>query len=110
MSTTIPEPRTVDVKGRAVGIYDYGESTGRPVFVFHGTPACGAGFAWADEAARALGVRLLAPDRPGVGLSGRLDSYRVADYPEQVGALADAMGVEKFGVWGYSGGGPYAVA
>jgi pimeloyl-ACP methyl ester carboxylesterase len=110
MSTTFPKPRTVDVHGRAVGIYDYGDPAGAPVFVFHGTPACGAGFGWADEPARALGLRLLAPDRPGVGLSARLDHYRVGEYSDQVGALADALGIERFAVWGYSGGGPYAVA
>ena len=32
----------------------------------------------------------------------------VADYPAQLGALADALGIDRFAVWGYSGGGPYA--
>lgn len=32
------------------------------------------------------------------------------DYPAQIGALADALDIEQFAVWGYSGGGPYAVA
>src|SRR5436190_460203 len=110
MSDDLPKPRTVDVSGRVVGIYEYGEPSGRPVFVLHGTPACGAGFAWADEPARVRGVRLIAPDRPGVGLSARQDAYRVCDYPEQIAALADAMSLDSFAVWGYSGGGPYAVA
>jgi pimeloyl-ACP methyl ester carboxylesterase len=78
--------------------------------VFHGTPACGAGFAWADAPARERGLRLIAPDRPGVGLSSRVEPFQVADYPAQVLALADAMGIDRFPVWGYSGGGPYAVA
>src|SRR3954470_3088289 len=98
MTVTLPKPRTVDVAGRAVGIYEYGDPAGRPVFVFHGTPACGAGFAWADEAARGLGLRLLAADRPGVGLSARIDDYRVCDYAGQVEALADAMEIERFAV------------
>jgi len=80
------------------------------VFVFHGTPACGAGFAWADEPARPRGLRLLAPDRPGVGLSSRRPGYVVSDYPAMVGALADVLGFHQFEVWGYSGGGPYAAA
>jgi pimeloyl-ACP methyl ester carboxylesterase len=78
--------------------------------VFHGTPACGAGFAWAETPARERGLRLIAPDRPGVGLSSRVPTFRVADYPAQVLALADALGVERFSVLGYSGGGPYAAA
>ena len=55
-------------------------------------------------------MRLIAPDRPGVGLSSGASGYTVADYPGMVAELADAMGIERFGVWGYSGGGPYAVA
>ena len=51
----IPQPRTVPVGGgRVVGVYEYGDPAGQPVMVFHGVPACGAGFPWAD-AARASG-------------------------------------------------------
>jgi len=106
----IPQPRAVTVGAGVVGVYEYGVPDGAPVFVFHGTPACGAGFAWADAPARERSLRLIAPDRPGVGLSSRLDSYTVADYPPMVAALADALGIERFAVWGYSGGGPYAAA
>ena len=106
----IPQPREVEVGGGVVGVYEYGDANGSPVFVFHGTPACGAGFAFADEPARERALRLLAPDRPGVGLSSRRPAYTVADYPAMVGALADALGIHQFAVWGYSGGGPYAAA
>lgn len=105
-----PAPREVNTVGQVVGVYEYGHPNGTPVMVLHGTPACGAGFAWADAPARERDLRLIAPDRPGVGLSSRVASFRVADYPAQVLALADALGFERFSVWGYSGGGPYAVA
>lgn len=110
MTTKAPEPREVSVAGCVVGVYEYGDPAGAPVMVLHGTPACGAGFAWADEPARARGLRLVAPDRPGVGISSPIDSYTVADYPAQLAALADALNIDRFAVWGYSGGGPYAVA
>jgi pimeloyl-ACP methyl ester carboxylesterase len=106
----IPQPREVTVGARVVGVYEYGDPDGAPVFAFHGTPACGAGFAWADAPARDRSLRVIAPDRPGVGLSSRLATYTVADYPPMVGALADALGIDRFAVWGYSGGGPYAAA
>jgi pimeloyl-ACP methyl ester carboxylesterase len=110
MTAGVPTPRTVTVGDAVVGIYEYGDPTGAPVMVFHGTPACGAGFTWADAAARARGLRLVAPDRPGVGLSSRVESWSIADYPASIAALADALHIGMFGVWGYSGGGPYAVA
>jgi pimeloyl-ACP methyl ester carboxylesterase len=110
MTTKAPDPGEVSVAGRTVGIYEYGDPAGSPVMVLHGTPACGAGFAWADEPARERGLRLIAPDRPGIGLSTPVPGYSIADYPAQLAALAHAMDIDRFAVWGYSGGGPYAVA
>jgi pimeloyl-ACP methyl ester carboxylesterase len=110
LTDPVPVPHTVTGAGRAVGVYEYGDPTGKPVMGFHGVPACGAGFAWADAPARDRGLRLIAPDRPGVGLSDLTGASRVADYPAPVAALADTLGVDRFAVWGYSGGGPYAVA
>lgn len=112
MSTTKPpDPRAVDLPdGTTVGLYEYGDPGGRPVLVFHGVPSCGAGFPWADEPARARGLRLVAPDRPGIGRSSGPPLDRVRDYPARIEALADALGIDRFAVWGYSGGGPFAVA
>jgi pimeloyl-ACP methyl ester carboxylesterase len=106
----IPKSRLANVDGRDVSVYDYGAPDGAPVLTFHGVPSSGAGFAWADGSAKARGLRIMAPDRPGVGLSSRVDGWGVADYPPMVAALADTMGVGSFAVWGYSGGGPYAAA
>jgi pimeloyl-ACP methyl ester carboxylesterase len=106
-----PPPRTVAVgSAREVGYYEYGDPDGRPVLAFHGVPACGAGFTFADEPGRARGLRVLAPDRPGVGLSTPVDEWDVGSYPAMVAAFADAVGIDRFGVLGYSGGGPFAVA
>ncbi|HUI48515.1 MAG TPA: alpha/beta hydrolase [Acidimicrobiia bacterium] len=109
-----PEPskiRTAD--GTVTGYYEYGDPGGVPVIALHGTPACGAGYAWADAPARARGVRFLAPDRPGVGDSDRWPSGRgalVRDYAPYVVAFADALELSRFALIGYSGGGPYALA
>src|ERR1700681_464802 len=107
----IPEPRTVTIgSGRTVGLYEYGNPTGQPVMVFHGVPSSGAGFVFADEPARERRLRLIAPDRPGVGLSTAFDGWTVGSYPSIVTELADALDIDRFAVCGYSGGGPYAVA
>jgi pimeloyl-ACP methyl ester carboxylesterase len=108
---TSSQSRAVALPGdRTVALWEYGDRGGAPVLVFHGVPACGAGFAWADEPARALGLRLLAPDRPGVGRSSPAAPWHIADQPALMAELADALGLGSFAVWGYSGGGPYAVA
>ncbi|MBJ8346186.1 alpha/beta fold hydrolase [Antrihabitans sp. YC2-6] len=97
--------------GSTVGYCAYGDPRGRPVFALHGVPACGAGFAWADEPAAARNIRVLAPNRPGIGFSSpRPGGWTVAEYARSLAAFADAMDIDRFGVWGYSGGGPYALA
>jgi pimeloyl-ACP methyl ester carboxylesterase len=109
-ATKVPRPRVVVVGSGKVGLYEYGDPNGRPVLTFHGIPASGAGFTWADAPARARGLRVLAPDRPGVGQTSPQDGWGPSDYPAMVAALADTLGIERFLVWGYSGGGPYAAA
>ena len=109
-ATEVTDETVVDASGTVVGIYCYGDPDGLPVFALHGVPACGAGFDWADEAARDRGIRLIAADRPGVGRSAQRPDWRVADHPAMLVSLADALGIDRFAVLGYSGGGPYAVA
>jgi pimeloyl-ACP methyl ester carboxylesterase len=53
---------------------------------------------------------VIAVDRPGLGGSGRQHGRRILDWPADVGALADVLGLGRFGVLGYSGGVPYALA
>jgi pimeloyl-ACP methyl ester carboxylesterase len=107
----IPPVRTIAVRsGRKVGYYDYGDPNGVPVFALHGTPSCGAGFDWVDEPAHERGLRVLAPDRAGIGLSDPLPRRPVVEYASELADLADAFGFDRFAVLGYSGGGPYACA
>ena len=61
-----------------------------------------------EELLQEAGVRLIAVDRPGVGDSSFQPGRRLSDWPAEVCALADALGLERFSVLGYSGGGPYA--
>lgn len=105
-----PWARTVQAAGRDIGVYEYGDPDGEPVFALHGTPACGAGFDWADAPARERGLRIIAPDRPGIGRSTRVPMPSVNGYAAELGALADALGIGAFAILGYSGGGPYALA
>jgi pimeloyl-ACP methyl ester carboxylesterase len=55
-------------------------------------------------------VRVLCPDRPGIGRSDPHPERTIPGYANDVNALVDAMGFERFAVLGYSGGGPYALA
>jgi pimeloyl-ACP methyl ester carboxylesterase len=65
---------------------------------------------FADAPARAARARALALDRPGIGRSTPHPGRRLLDWPCDVAAFADAFGLERFAVLGWSGGGPYAIA
>jgi pimeloyl-ACP methyl ester carboxylesterase len=94
--------------GRLLAFEDYGDPAGFPVLSFHGGLSSRLDAAPAHEAAVAAGVRLVAPDRPGMGLSTYQPGRRLTDWPADVERLADALGFTRFAVMGWSAGGPYA--
>ena len=95
--------------GRFLGYAELGDPAGRPVLFFHGLGTTRV-ICPPDGVAEALGVRLIAPDRPGIGLSDAQPGRRLLDWPGDVRALADELGLGRFAVVGWSGGGPYALA
>jgi pimeloyl-ACP methyl ester carboxylesterase len=100
-SVTLPD-------GRELAYEEYGDPGGEPVLSFHGGLSSRLDAAPAHQAALDLGVRLLSPDRPGIGLSTFQPGRRLLDWPADVAALADALGIDRFAVMGWSCGGPYA--
>jgi pimeloyl-ACP methyl ester carboxylesterase len=95
--------------GRRLAYTEWGATEGRPVVYCHGTPGSRS---WcADEAATVdAGVRLIIPDRPGVGRSDPKERITLDGWTADVLELADALGLSTFAVMGVSGGGPYAAA
>jgi pimeloyl-ACP methyl ester carboxylesterase len=62
------------------------------------------------DAARAAGFELLVIDRPGYGRSARQPGRRVVDVVADVSTVVEAVGWDRFAVWGGSGGAPHALA
>lgn len=95
--------------GRALGYSESGDPDGSPVLGFLGTS-----LSWlahlGDEAPRAAGVRVILVDRPGYGLSDFQPQRTLLDWPLDVAELADGLAIERFSVFGMSGGGPHAAA
>jgi pimeloyl-ACP methyl ester carboxylesterase len=97
--------------GRALAYCEYGLPDGRPVFYLHGLPGSRIDPRVIADEMRAAGVRIIAPDRPGIGRSDRARGKRTyGGSAHDVAHLADALGIERFSVVGYSAGGPYALA
>jgi pimeloyl-ACP methyl ester carboxylesterase len=98
--------------GRHLECRTFGDPGGVPVVYCHGGLSAPGDIAFADGAARARGVRIIAPARPGIGDSDRsaVPGRHVADWAADVGAVADTLGLERFAVLGWSAGGPFALA
>jgi len=96
--------------GRRLAYAEYGDPNGRPVLYFHGFPNSRLNAAPGAEAARRARVRLIAFDRPGFGRSDFQRGRTIAGWVDDVVAATDQLGLDRFAVIGYSGGGPYAVA
>ena len=96
--------------GRTLAIAECGDPDAFPVFLLHGTP--GSRFAGQGDASvyADAGARVITYDRPGYGGSDRFRGRRVVDCVADVAAIADSLGIERFGVTGGSWGGPHSLA
>lgn len=96
--------------GRVIAVAEYGDPDGVPVVNCHGGLLCRHDIASAHDAARELGIRIISPDRPGVGRSDPLPGRALTDWPADVAALTASLGIDRFAVLGWSMGGQYALA
>ena len=104
-------PRTIQLRdGRTLGYAEYGDPGGLPVMFFHGLPGSYVLGRVTEAPGRRVGARVIAPERPGCGVSTFKADRTIGAWPSDVIELADALGIEKFAVVGFSAGGPYADA
>lgn len=96
--------------GRTLMVAEWGDPDGVPVVLLHGTPGCRLDRHPNEELVLSLGVRLVTYDRPGYGGSDRHRGRRVLECTPDVAAIADALTLGRFAVWGMAGGGPHALA
>lgn len=94
--------------GRVLAFAQYGDRNGKPLFYFHGWPASRLSAAVYHQLGKKLHIRIIAPDRPGYGISDYQEGRTLLDWPDDVLAIADHLRFNKFAVMGVSGGGPYA--
>lgn len=96
--------------GRRLSWREFGDPSGNPVINNHGGLLCGLDISPAHFAARRLGIRLISPDRPGVGDSTIVMERRTLDWTGDVAVLMNSLGIPRFGAFGWSLGGQYALA
>ncbi|MDI2098793.1 alpha/beta fold hydrolase [Ruicaihuangia caeni] len=98
--------------GRLLTYLDLGDPQGHPVFHTHGAPSSKleTRFFGLDAHARSAGIRLIALDRPGIGGSTPQAGRTLLDWGSDVADAASVLGIERFGLFGYSIGAASALA
>jgi pimeloyl-ACP methyl ester carboxylesterase len=101
----------IPTPGGEVAVSRYGSPTNRiPVFYFHGFCGCRYEASFADDLAKDYGITLLSVDRPGFGKSPLRKGRTVIEWPALIEAVANHYGIDKFSIFGMSGGAPYVLA
>lgn len=97
--------------GRTLAYTISGDLSGFPVVVHHGTPGSRLFAPLLADAATEAGVKLVVPDRPGYGRSSSPPSgWTSTDWRADLDELLRTESIERAGMLGFSGGGPFAFA
>jgi len=96
--------------GRRLGYASYGPVDGWPVLFFHGIPGSRHSSHSAGVVGESRGARVIAFDRPGYGLSHPKPGREIHHWAQDVADALDALELERFSIFGYSGGAPFALA
>ena len=108
---SLTSPPTLTLRdGRTLSYAIYGTPLGVPILYMPGFPSSRIEGAGLDPEATALGARIIAIDRPGYGDSSPHAERSVLSCASDVKELTEHLKLDRYGVLGISGGGPYALA
>ncbi len=96
--------------GSVISVEVSGQQGATPVLFCHGLADSRLSAHLFTHAARELGLRLVAPDRPGIGRTDPRYLRRLADWAEDAALVLDALGAGPAALLGVSAGGPFAAA
>jgi pimeloyl-ACP methyl ester carboxylesterase len=103
LTVATPDSRTLEVLVE-------GPADGFPLVYHSGSPSAVLSFPRLSQAAGESRLRTVTFSRPGYGDSSPKPGRRVADVVPDVQAILAALGLEEFVTFGWSGGGPHALA
>jgi pimeloyl-ACP methyl ester carboxylesterase len=105
------DDKTILLKdGRTLGYAEYGDLEGKAVFHFNGSGGSRLEHPADQSILTDLGIRFIATDRPGHGISDPQPDRKLLDWPHDIAQLADHLNIDRFYVQGWSAGGPHALA
>lgn len=95
---------------RILGYAEYGDSNGYPIFYFHGGQESRLSSMFMNSTAKRLNIRIISPDRPGIGLSTFQVDRKFLDWGSDITQLADSLEIKHYSIFGLSGGAPHVLA
>lgn len=95
--------------GKKLGYAEYGNPEGIPVLLHHGNPGSRLFWGLIPDSPFNEKYRLIAPDRPGYGLSDHYGKESLEKWPAIIKELMSYLEIDEFYNCGVSGGGPYAL-
>ncbi len=96
--------------GSVIAVDVVGEQDAPPVLLCHGLADSRLSADWFGQAARELGLCVIAPDRPGTGGTDLRRMRCLADWVEDAALVLDALRADTVALLGISAGGPFAAA
>lgn len=96
--------------GRRMQWSDLGAPDGSPVLSCHGGLLCRFDVEPCAAAFADAGLRVVSPDRPGIGGSDRAPGRSTVDWVDDARQLLDSLGLDRVAVVGWSLGAQYAAA
>jgi pimeloyl-ACP methyl ester carboxylesterase len=96
--------------GRVIAVEVLGDDDASPVLLCHGLGDSRLSAQSLRPAVRELGLRVIAPDRPGIGGTDRRWLRQLADWADDAAVVLDMLRVDSAALLGISGGGPFAAA
>ncbi|KAH7068853.1 hypothetical protein BKA63DRAFT_520217 [Paraphoma chrysanthemicola] len=106
LSQKIRHPQT----GRVISFSEVGDPNGFAVFVCVGMGLTRFVMAFYDQLAATLKLRLITPDRPGIGGSQVDPNGTPLSWPDDVLVICQALKITKFSMLAHSAGAVYALA
>src|SRR5258708_27251724 len=96
--------------GSVIAVEVAGEQGAAPVLLCHGLADSRLSARLFMQAAPELGLRIVAPDRPGVGGTDPRRLRRLADWVEDAALVLDGLRAGSAALLGISAGGPFPAA
>jgi pimeloyl-ACP methyl ester carboxylesterase len=96
--------------GRQLSYAEFGNPQGMPAIYCHGFPGSRLEAGLFEQAAVERQLRIIAPERNGLGRSEPKPGRRLLDWASDVEVLVEQLRLREFYLIGISGGAPYALA